>query len=90
MSTLSCLCRLAGRHSIGILLPLSVTELTRKRTLPKDLALLGLGKQSTVFNFSPGGLWTDGVCPGFRKEQEKKKKKKRAGDKGFQAVMSSV
>lgn len=72
MSTLSCLCRLAGRHSIGILLPLSVTELTRKRTLPKDLALLGLGKQSTVFNFSPGGLWTDGVCPGFRKEQETK------------------
>ena len=72
MSTLSCLCGLEGRHFIRILLPLSVTELTRKRTLPKDLALLGLGEESTVFNFSPGGLWTDGVRPGFKKEQETK------------------
>ena len=41
-------------YIFGILLPLPVIELTRKKTLPKYLALLDLGREVAVFNFSPG------------------------------------
>ena len=71
-STLSCLHRLKERHFFGSLLPLPVTELTRKRALPEYLALLGLGKQVAVFNFSPGHVDSKYMCGTG----------KRAGDKG--------
>lgn len=66
-STLSCLHRLKEKHFFGILLPLPVTELTRKRALPKYLALLGLGKQ--LFSRS---LRTRSICAELGREQETK------------------
>lgn len=76
-STVRCLQRLKERHFFGILLPLPVTELTRKRALAKQLALLCSGKQVALLNFSPGlyGLTV------YVKNWEKSRRQRRAKEK---------